>query len=98
MERILGMVRSEPQINIRLPQELKDKIIERAASNKRSVNAEVVAALEMVVRNEGQQILVMNPSDSDALKQIVEELKKVEKLEKTVNDLVGQTKGVIRLK
>ncbi|MGH1475294.1 Arc family DNA-binding protein [Yersinia proxima] len=40
------MARDEPKVNIRLPQELKDKLHELAAKNKRSVNAEVVAAIE----------------------------------------------------
>ncbi|AWK14172.1 Arc family DNA-binding protein [Candidatus Fukatsuia symbiotica] len=43
------MARSEPQINIRLPQNLKDQVHELAALNKRSVNAEVIAAIELVI-------------------------------------------------
>jgi hypothetical protein len=40
------MARDEPKVNIRLPQELKDKLHALAEKNKRSVNAEVVAAIE----------------------------------------------------
>ena len=43
------MARDEPKVNIRLPQELKDQLHELAAKNKRSVNAEVVAAIESVI-------------------------------------------------
>ncbi|MCA6954647.1 Arc family DNA-binding protein [Pectobacterium polaris] len=40
------MARDEPKVNIRLPQEMKDKLHALAEKNKRSVNAEVVAAIE----------------------------------------------------
>lgn len=35
-----------PQVNLRLPEDLKQKIAELAESNGRSANAEMVAALE----------------------------------------------------
>ncbi|MCA6941320.1 Arc family DNA-binding protein [Pectobacterium polaris] len=41
------MARDEPKVNIRLPQEMKDKLHALAEKNKRSVNAEVVAAIEL---------------------------------------------------
>lgn len=43
------MAREEPKVYIRLPQELKDQLHALAAENKRSVNAEMVAAIEMVI-------------------------------------------------
>ncbi|MEL5881947.1 Arc family DNA-binding protein [Citrobacter freundii] len=43
------MARDEPKVNIRLPQELKDKLHALALKNKRSVNAEVVSAIEKAV-------------------------------------------------
>ncbi len=43
------MPKRDPQINIRLPQELKDRLTVLAGNNKRSVNAEAVAAIEMAV-------------------------------------------------
>ncbi|EDQ2394164.1 Arc family DNA-binding protein [Salmonella enterica subsp. enterica] len=43
------MPKRDPQINIRLPQELKDRLTALAGNNKRSVNAEAVAAIEMAV-------------------------------------------------
>ncbi|UYB71617.1 Arc family DNA-binding protein [Aeromonas veronii] len=43
------MARDEPKVNIRLPQELKDKLHALAEQNKRSVNAEVVAAIELAL-------------------------------------------------
>ncbi|MCC8375901.1 Arc family DNA-binding protein [Photorhabdus bodei] len=44
------MARTEPQINIRLPQDLKDAVQSMASDNKRSVNAEIVAILLDAVR------------------------------------------------
>ena len=44
------MSRQDPQINFRLPQELKDQLHELAAKNKRSVNAEMVAAIELAIK------------------------------------------------
>lgn len=40
------MARTEPQINLRIPAELKDQLDQAAAENKRSLTAEVVARLE----------------------------------------------------
>lgn len=39
----------DPQINIRLPADLKEQLHALAAENKRSVNAEVVAAIEQAI-------------------------------------------------
>ncbi|CUW11836.1 Arc-like DNA binding domain protein [Serratia grimesii] len=40
----------EPQFNVRMSQELKDKVAALAEKNKRSMNAEIVAAIEDAVR------------------------------------------------
>lgn len=45
------MTLRDPQINFRLPTELKEKLHTIASKNKRSVNAEMVAAIELVVAN-----------------------------------------------
>lgn len=39
----------DPQINIRLPAELKEQLHELAAKNRRSVNSQVVAAIEAII-------------------------------------------------
>ncbi|EAN4946471.1 Arc family DNA-binding protein [Salmonella enterica] len=48
----------DPQINVRLPADLKDAVQKMAEDNKRSVNAEVVAALLEAVKrhNLGESI------------------------------------------
>lgn len=49
-------MKRDPQINIRLPQELKDKVHALAEYNKRSVNAEIVKAIEIALsRHESEQ-------------------------------------------
>lgn len=40
------MSRSDPQVNFRMPAELKAKLEEAAARNKRSTTAEIVSRLE----------------------------------------------------
>jgi len=40
------MAREEPKINLRVPQELKDKITSAAQENNRSINAEINYRLE----------------------------------------------------
>lgn len=40
------MSREDPQLKLRLPQELKERVEEAARQNRRSVNAELVARVE----------------------------------------------------
>ena len=42
-----------PQVNLRLPEELKSKVAELAESNGRSANAEMVAAIEAWISSRG---------------------------------------------
>lgn len=46
------MARDDPQFNLRMTQELKDAIADRAKSNGRSLNAEIVQILEDAVEAE----------------------------------------------
>ena len=41
-----GMARNDPQVNLRMPADLKDRLDAAAEENKRSLTAEVVARLE----------------------------------------------------
>lgn len=43
-----------PQVNLRLPEELKEKVAELAESNGRSANAEMVLAIEAWVNAMGK--------------------------------------------
>jgi len=46
------MSREDPQLKIRLPLELKEKITQSAANHGRSINSEVVARLEQSFAND----------------------------------------------
>ncbi|WP_228129481.1 Arc family DNA-binding protein [Acinetobacter bereziniae] len=48
------MSREDPQLKIRLPIELKDKITESASNLGRSINADVIARLESSFENQGK--------------------------------------------
>lgn len=43
------MARLEEQINIRLPEGMRDRIRARAAANRRSMNAEIVHCLDLLL-------------------------------------------------
>ncbi|WP_090312016.1 Arc family DNA-binding protein [Pseudomonas linyingensis] len=40
------MSRTDPQFNLRIPHELRDRVMEAAQANKRSATAEILARLE----------------------------------------------------
>ncbi|OTA15417.1 Rha family transcriptional regulator [Xenorhabdus beddingii] len=74
----------DPQINIRLPQDLKELVQEMASDNKRSVNAEIIAALLNAVRNhkiitQGQSSSELSQESKDCLikREILEEIAKL---------------------
>ena len=49
------MARRDPQINVRVPEELKDKLHQSAAESGRSVNSEIVTRLELSLLSESSQ-------------------------------------------
>ncbi|MGV8004331.1 Arc family DNA-binding protein [Photorhabdus temperata subsp. temperata] len=59
-------MRRDPQINIRLPQDLKDAVQNMASGNRRSVNAEIVAILLDAVRN--HKLIASSKSSAGLLK------------------------------
>ncbi|CNJ18888.1 putative phage regulatory protein [Yersinia aldovae] len=92
------MARDEPKVNVRLPQELKDRLHSLAAQNKRSVNAEIVAAIEYACRrafgeviegDEGTEI-ILNESDSLVLKSHIDTMKKIVETEKKVDKILAE--------
>lgn len=58
------MSREDPQLRIRLPFELKEKIESQAKSNNRSMNAEIVQRLEESFADEIQQDDVISAEDA----------------------------------
>ncbi|MFC4924554.1 Arc family DNA-binding protein [Delftia deserti] len=47
------MARTDPQLNFRIPAELKERLETAAAENKRTLTAELVARLEASLNSEG---------------------------------------------
>ncbi|CAI0819442.1 Arc-like DNA binding domain [Serratia entomophila] len=91
------MARDEPKVNVRLPQELKDRLHALAAQNKRSVNAEIVSAIEFACRrafgeviegDEGTEI-ILNESDSLVLKSQIDTMKKIVETEKKLDEILA---------
>jgi len=82
------MSREDPKVNIRLPADLKEQLHTLAAENKRSVNAEVVAAIENAIRSNK-----LAKSREEKLKQVDADGKRVymtvdEAQEKLVKDVI----------
>lgn len=48
------MARTDPQVNFRIPAELKDKLDEAAKENGRTLTAELILRLEMTFSNDDQ--------------------------------------------
>lgn len=46
------MARTDPQVNFRIPAELKDKLDEAAKENGRTLTAELILRLEMTFEND----------------------------------------------
>lgn len=67
------MARTDPQFNLRIPQELKDRLEEAAVANKRSVTAELIARLESSFSDD--QTVAQIESAFEAIKAYVAKLK-----------------------
>ncbi|MCA6971223.1 Arc family DNA-binding protein [Pectobacterium carotovorum] len=80
------MSRTSPVFNLRMPPEIKEKITAQAEANKRSINAEIVAAVELSLAVNGGTV---EPTDSGLPGGFGHLLKfyKAEELEKLVNDI-----------
>ncbi|WJM82661.1 MULTISPECIES: Arc family DNA-binding protein [Pectobacterium] len=101
LNRVIGMgTKRNPQFNVRIPPELKEKVVTLAERNKRSVNAEIVAALELVCRKAFGEIIehdagveiVLNEHESKLLESSIETLKKVSETEKKLDELMAELK------
>ena len=58
------MKRTDPQMRIRLPAEVKRWLDTQAAQNMRSLNAEVVLAIKEKMATTGDEIGVMAPAEA----------------------------------
>ncbi|MFP9529091.1 Arc family DNA-binding protein [Pectobacterium brasiliense] len=58
------MSRTDPQFNVRMPAEIKQQLTHIAATNRRSINAEIVAAIQLWIKVHKEQQI---PSTSQEL-------------------------------
>lgn len=80
------MARTEPQINIRLPQDLKESVQEMASINKRSVNAEIVSVLLEAVRHHQSGNFSAPVFSNKTAEEVSEILESVKRIEKQIKD------------
>ncbi|MBJ9817977.1 Arc family DNA-binding protein [Citrobacter koseri] len=89
------MTKRDPQINVRLPQELKEKLHQLAEKNKRSVNTEVIAAIELALHmdgkltqdSEGNIEIRLSKDESKLLEKQIETLKQIKSTEEKIDQL-----------
>lgn len=74
------MARTDPQINFRLPQELKDRIEQSAKDNGRSVTQEVIARIDLSYSAENSA-----NQNSDLLQAIAELKAEIQSLKKPLD-------------
>ena len=68
------MARNDPQVNFRIPQELKDKLEQAAKDSGRSITAELVTRLE---RSFDESTNVIGIFNQDELKELAIEIAKL---------------------
>lgn len=74
------MSRTDPQFNLRIPEELRDRVMTAAKTNKRSATAEIIARLEASFSTAPMMVIVDEchrskaPSSGRAL-ELIEQLK-----------------------
>lgn len=90
------MSKRDPQLNIRLPGELKTRLQVIAERNKRSVNAEAVAAIERAVVDaeramsidNDKQVITLNQTDSTYLSSLIGNAKSGGDIEDLLNEVI----------
>lgn len=80
-----------PQINLRIPEELKIKIQEMADKNGRSMNSEIIDRLEKSLENSN---LFINKAEIDkSINEFVEQtISKIQDLEKRIDNFESRKK------
>lgn len=73
------MARTDPVFNLRMPVDLKDKVTERSKQNGRSINSEIVAAIELALVAPGGK-------DNKIAEEVSEILERVKCIEKNVKN------------
>lgn len=71
------MARSDPQVNIRMPQELKDRLEMASTETNRSLNGEIVARLEESFEDRAGSVDLSEKSLSKIEDRVVRPLEKL---------------------
>lgn len=66
------MARSDPQFNVRMPAEVKQKLTALATENHRSINAEIIAAIQNWIEAHDK-----NDTDAVSIKLVAERIKEL---------------------
>ncbi len=82
------MARIDPQVNIRMPADLKDKITERADLNGRSMNAEILQMLQ-----DALHLTKVIPMQDEVIDGQLDLLSQQEKLIQTQSQLLKDQKN-----
>jgi hypothetical protein len=80
------MTRSNPAFNLRLPTEIKEKITVQAEANKRSINAEIVAAIELSIAANGRAAESTGSSLPEGIGHLLKTFS-ADQIEKFVNEI-----------
>lgn len=57
------MARDDPQFNVRMPAEIKQQLTSIAATNRRSINAEIIAAIQLWIKVHKDQVIPSTSQD-----------------------------------
>ncbi|EBG6782536.1 Arc family DNA-binding protein [Salmonella enterica] len=76
------MARNDPQFNVRMPDEIKQQITHIAATNRRSINAEIIAAIQLWIKMHKEQVISsssqhLTKSEQKALDVTIDVLKRL---------------------
>ncbi len=77
------MARNDPQFNVRMPDEIKQQLTHIAATNRRSINAEIISAIELWIKIHKRQLIpsssrILTKSEQEAFDVAIDVLKRVE--------------------
>lgn len=93
------MARNDPQVNLRFPADLKDRLDVAAQANKRSLTAEIVARLERSFADESElvELRAQAARDDEIFTQFHRNqetlLRRFRDLAQRVDDLTAQREG-----
>lgn len=76
------MARTDPQFNVRMPEDIKQQLTNIAATNRRSINAEIIAAIQLWIKLHKEKTIPsasqeLTKSEREAMDIAIDVLKKL---------------------